>query len=440
MKRLYIFALVLVVFAYLPVYATIIKIPYDYSTIQGGIDASSNGDTVLVQPGTYRENIEFYRENVVLGSMYLFTEDSSYVLSTIIDGDSRGTVVSFLSTITASTVISGFTIRNGYALIGGGILCEEASPTIRDNIITDNVAISYGGGIKCSQSNPIISNNLIIGNHAGIDAGGLDLFMSSPVISNSIISGNSALWGGGIYGYRADFILSNSVVAANSASWGGGICMDDSAPEISNCTFQGNIADTLGGGLLSWSNHGTPEITNCIFWNDSAAVGDEINVIGSSGAVSIYCDVEGGWEGEGNIDCDPLFCDSDNDNFYLAENSCCAGAGENGEDIGALGIGCELTRITDEEDIVPSEFNIEQNYPNPFNAATVINYTLPQSGAVSIAIYNLLGQRIATLFEDEKQAGRHTINWDAAAFPSGVYFARLDAGDYSKSIKMVLLK
>jgi hypothetical protein len=372
--------------------------------------------------------------------MYLFTEDSSYVLSTIIDGDSRGTVVSFLSTVTANTVISGFTIRNGYALIGGGIRCEDASPTIRDNIITDNVAISYGGGIKCSQSNPIISNNLIIGNHAGIDAGGLDLFWSSPIISNSIISGNSALWGGGIYGYGADFILSNSVVATNSARWGGGICLDDSAPEISNCTFLGNIADTLGGGLLSWSNHGTPEITNCIFWNNSAAVDDEINVAGSSGVVIIYCDVESGWDGEGNIDCDPLFCDSDNDNFYLTENSCCVGAGENGEDIGAFGIGCELTRITNEEDIVPSEFTMEQNYPNPFNATTTLSYTLPQSGLATLSIYDLLGRKVETLVQGEQPAGYHKVIWDADDNSSGMYFYKIQAGEYAETKKMVLLK
>jgi hypothetical protein len=91
-------------------------------------------------------------------------------------------------------------------------------------------------------------------------------------------------------------------------------------------------------------------------------------------------------------------------------------------------------------EIVPTRYGLSQNYPNPFNAATTMSYMLPQSGTVTLSIYNLLGQRVATIFEGDKQAGRHTIIWDATGFPTGVYFARLEAGDYSKSIKMVLLK
>ena len=88
----------------------------------------------------------------------------------------------------------------------------------------------------------------------------------------------------------------------------------------------------------------------------------------------------------------------------------------------------------------PREFQLDQNHPNPFNAKTVLNYSLPESGVVTLSIYNVLGQQVITLFEGEKAAGKHTIAWDASTFPSGVYFARLETQDVSKTIKMVLLK
>jgi hypothetical protein len=84
-------------FFYLPVGSTIINIPADYSTIQQGINASIDGDTVLVQPGTYVENINFNGQNIVLGSLFLTTGDTSYISQTVIDGDSAGTVLTLTS-------------------------------------------------------------------------------------------------------------------------------------------------------------------------------------------------------------------------------------------------------------------------------------------------------------------------------------------------------
>lgn len=95
----------------------------------------------------------------------------------------------------------------------------------------------------------------------------------------------------------------------------------------------------------------------------------------------------------------------------------------------------------DEQDAhLPDVILLKQNYPNPFNASTTIEFTLPEAAEVELSVYNILGQRIVTLFAGRKQAGRHSFAWDAANAPSGVYFARLETTDSSENIKMMLLK
>ena len=89
---------------------------------------------------------------------------------------------------------------------------------------------------------------------------------------------------------------------------------------------------------------------------------------------------------------------------------------------------------------VPNIFSLSQNYPNPFNPITQINYTLPKDDAINISIYNLLGQKVAILFDGMQNAGEHSIKWNAKDFPSGVYFARLESDGRAENIKMVLLK
>ena len=97
------------------------------------------------------------------------------------------------------------------------------------------------------------------------------------------------------------------------------------------------------------------------------------------------------------------------------------------------------TRVNDDYTI-PNEFSHSQNYPNPFNASTSISYSLSKSGPVNLSIYNLLGQKVATLSNGIQQAGNHQVIWNAGDFTSGVYFARLVAGRQATNIKMILLK
>lgn len=145
--------------------ATIIDIPADYPTIQQGINAGSNGDTVLVQPGTYDENINFNGHNITLASLFLTTGDSVYIGLTIIDGDSSGSVVTFAANEDSIAVLNGFTIRNGCSDFGGGVYCLNSDAIISNNVIADNNGC-WGAGIYCEAADPIIFNNRITNNHA----------------------------------------------------------------------------------------------------------------------------------------------------------------------------------------------------------------------------------------------------------------------------------
>ena len=125
----------------------------DYTTIQAAINASSNGDIVLVYAGTYTENINFGGKNIVVGSLYLTTGTASYISSTIINGNESGSVVRFENGETSSAKLIGFTITNGSGKsvsgerYGGGIYMYSSSPTISNLIISNNNVSDYGGGI-----------------------------------------------------------------------------------------------------------------------------------------------------------------------------------------------------------------------------------------------------------------------------------------------------
>ena len=89
---------------------------------------------------------------------------------------------------------------------------------------------------------------------------------------------------------------------------------------------------------------------------------------------------------------------------------------------------------------VPSDFELMQNYPNPFNPSTKIKYSVPQSSDVVIKVFDILGNEIRTLVNEEKSSGTYKITWNAANLPSGIYFYQLRAGDFTQTKKMILLK
>ncbi|MBK8984198.1 MAG: T9SS type A sorting domain-containing protein [Ignavibacteria bacterium] len=89
---------------------------------------------------------------------------------------------------------------------------------------------------------------------------------------------------------------------------------------------------------------------------------------------------------------------------------------------------------------IPSSFSLMQNYPNPFNPSTKIAYTIPNNGLVTLKIYNLLGKEVASLINEVKSAGTYEVNFNGANLSSGVYFYRLESGNFVDTKKMFLLK
>ena len=89
---------------------------------------------------------------------------------------------------------------------------------------------------------------------------------------------------------------------------------------------------------------------------------------------------------------------------------------------------------------VPKEFKLEQNYPNPFNPSTTIEFTIPKDGKYSISVYNILGQLVRTLADDEFQPGYYKVNFDATRLSSGMYIYRLFGNNVNITKKMILMK
>jgi hypothetical protein len=221
-----------------------------------------------------------------------------------------------------------------------------------------------------------------------------------------------------------------------------------------------NHAEYAGSGVYSDSS--LSHFINNIIWDNWL---NELYIVNVP-PIFEYCDIQDTLvPGIGNISIDPLFRDTANGDFHLMATYCgdpydspCIDAGDPDildfildcdfglggarSDMGAYG-GDNLgypTGIIEEEDITPKTFLLPQNYPNPFNASTNIKYYIPNKSEISLLIYNLLGQRVETLFEGAQIAGEHVLTWDASHLPSGIYFARLETGDRIENIKMVLLK
>ncbi|MHC4943321.1 MAG: right-handed parallel beta-helix repeat-containing protein [Planctomycetota bacterium] len=305
-----------------------IYVPDDYSTIQAAIDAASVGDTVIVKPGTYVENIDFLGKTITvksdqgpevtvidggepanpdLGSVVIFnknegpesrlegfgiTNGSGTYHQWVYDLYSGGGIFcdGTAPTITGN-IISGNEVSGGpdYLYVGGGIYCMIGSPTITYNTISDNIAGTEGGGILCqSASFPWIEGNTINNNWAERYGGGIEcVFSCSPtIIDNSITQNTAFLYRGGgiVVSDDCSGIIKNNFISENSAGTRGGgiLCEIDCTPEITHNTITYNLATVCGGGIRI--RECSPLVANnTISYNTGAEFGGGISsYLGSS--------------------------------------------------------------------------------------------------------------------------------------------------------------
>jgi beta propeller repeat protein len=347
MNRVILLSLTIILIASTSMQADTRLVPTDYASIQQAIDDSNDGDVIIVGPGTYRENINFSGKNIILTSTD--PNDPETVASTIIDGQSKGSVVLFENGETSEAVLTGFTITGGYGRAdseansvfwGAGVSCITASPTIKCNVITanhgpydiegDNPSICYGGGICCLASNAVITQN-IIKNNTAFAGGGIASVsdLGEPKIFNNFISNNSAYYGGGIIIIYGGQLINNTIVGndvnlsqTNGGSTFGGNVYSASDTEYGQCIIVNNIICNAksGGGIFS-EGSGEDLIAFNDVWNNSPGnyyKADPItyNLISDSAA-----DMTGL---NGNISQDPLFVD----NYHIAADSPCRDTGD----------------------------------------------------------------------------------------------------------------
>jgi len=334
-------------------------------TIQEAVDSASTGDEIWIKKGTYLLSSQINVDKAVgiyggfNGSETKRDERDWKTNVTTIDGEDT---VYHCFYVTEDATIDGLTITGGNADgsswpddSGGGIYVYQSSPNIANCIVSKNSA-NFGGGIFNNNSSPTITNCSFTGNIAVNGGGGIyNEFDSSPTIDSCILSDNSADFGGGVDNNESSPTITNCTFTANSATksgggmynddntspaitnctlsensaqWGGGIFNDNCSPTINNCTVSGNTAVKNGGGIRNFESS-SPTITNCILWANTAPHGPEIYNDETSNPIVTYCDIQGGFEGQGNVNSDPLFFDPSNSDFHLTKGSPCIDTGSN---------------------------------------------------------------------------------------------------------------
>ena len=378
-------------------------------------------------------------------------------------------------------------IRNNHGGRGAGISGNRPGDTllIQDNIIENNTCYDdHGGGIYLGGF-ATITRNIISGNRLQntYGWGGGVLILGTAYMSFNVIKDNYCpSYGGAVFVDEGGIAyMDNELIYRNSTSLNGaGVALDDGAPGssyvyITNSTVSNNYSpDVMGGNAIFVDFKSFCTIKNCIM----AGNGDDFFVNSGSGStLAVTYTLSGeGITGMGNFMADPLFADTANGDFRLKSkggrynpasknfvndsvHSPAIDAGDptsvyNNEPApngNRINLGCygntmyasKSYSVTDIQNIttdLPTHFSLDQNYPNPFNPATTISFSLPSQSFVSLKVFDALGREVAGLISEEFPAGSYLQQWTAAGLPSGVYFYRLQAGLFTETKKLVLLR
>ncbi|MBN2017954.1 MAG: T9SS type A sorting domain-containing protein [Candidatus Cloacimonetes bacterium] len=465
---LFILCMTSILFVFTTAQGEIISVPDDFTTIQQGINNAVDGDTILVNPGTYYENINFSGKNITLTSHYIFSKNPDFIFDTVIDGSTatnpyETSTVIFKNNETEQAILQGFTIKGGSGtrwvdpqypawtwFSGGGIFMYMASPTIKNNLITENIIATSGS-------------------YGGLSGGGLLCFRGNPEISNNIVSHNEAEYGGGIVVDYSGAMIKNNIVAYNSAglSYGGGgfYCIrNDTEPIIiENNTIVYNHSDSNGGGIRMYSSSGY--IRNCIVWGNTQNSGGTVH--GGTNSTISYCDIDAVISGIGNINEEPVFADT---LFHLTEDSPCIDAGDpeflyyDKEDTGNPGFalypamgtitndmgayggpGYFVPPLSDDDPPVIENMNFRV-FPNPFNNSTTISMSIScPLEFTEVTIYNMKGQLIQRLQSSLLHENPIEITWNGRnssnnMIAPGVYFVQAKSKNHLYTRKILKLE
>jgi len=212
------------------------------------------------------------------------------------------------------------------------------------------------------------------------------------------------------FNQNGDYVLDHSWDPAFPTPW---LTFTEDAPWTNSCYTDDNyfsVADCRGMGAVSFALL-APDWTGvgyCAFAGEPGGIDRKIAIIQSGSAY---------------------------DGMYVSGNGV-TGLGYCGHDsfMGLLSSGVAVA------DAAPSAFAVEQNSPNPANPTTTISFTLPEAGTVTVEVFNVAGQKVDTLVNDFMDSGKHSLVWDGSTVSTGVYFYTVTSNEFSKTMKMTLLK
>ena len=257
----------------------------DFDNIQAAVDAASDGDEIVVMPGTYTSTQDGHVVNMLGKAVTLRSSDPSdpdVVGATIIDGEDARRGLACFNQETNKTVIAGFTISNGYSVEfeygngsdanqnGGGMFNINSSPTVTDCVFSSNTAVGNriligGGGVGNVSCSPTFNRCVFVNNTAtgyGFvvgGGGGMGNALSSPVLTDCVFQNNTASGGGAGFGGGLGNInncfptLTNCIFTGNTADNGGGMINESSSPTLTDTIVCGNTPDQIYGG---WNDNG----------------------------------------------------------------------------------------------------------------------------------------------------------------------------------------
>ena len=372
--------------------------------------------------------------------------------------------------------MKNFSLRNSsiYSNVsskGGGIYAENSEisfntiKVLNNTTVGDEGHVSKGGGMALNNCNGIIEKSILSGNQTsdyGI-GGGAYIINCNLQFDDFIVSDNtSANRAGGMYIESSELLFNFALITSNNSS--GNYISPPNSPalEINNCapvfnktTIASNSAwhENHSYYNLLFGKNSEPKFINSILWWEDQSIDFGI----SGNAKIFYSNIKNGWDGVGNLALDPLFVDKDNNNFNLSPNSKLIDKGiayfsyndtvlSDLDKVQYVGIAPDMgyyeayNSVGVNDMSIPKSSMLNQNYPNPFNPTTTINYSIAKQSLVSIKVYDILGREIQTLVNEEKSPGNYNVKFIGNNLPSGVYFYRMQAGDYTNTKKFILIR